>query len=464
MLSVADSKILVLGSGGLVGSALTRALEEKGHDVHQVKHRLDTDLRFEAPPHGNYSFCFFLACEVGGSKFLTAEHSQDQIQLYNEQMYQVVLPFLKENGIPFLFSSSMLAGQPTAYGKVKLLGEELTNATGVGKIVVFYNVYGYEKINTKSHVISDYVYNCLRSRGGNVQAHTDGAEFRQFSHSTDVAEGLIELMTSFDSLPPRTELTSGIWTSLKEIGNIVEEIGGCKISYTTEKSMLEKGPEPLHPHIVHTDLRVRIKEMFLEYERKHEDAKYYLSVVVSTGYSVLDAAKLASLVRDAKTLGLRCELLVLVEGPFTDEMSMFFRELDATSVVNTVIQRRFLPGNLQPYEILRSCAHFITGQFVMYVERGAVIPFPLLEQISKEQFDHGMMYSAFEVPHKSEIAAFALFCTLAPSSCPFPALKNQLSDRNVTFCISRTAALSSRFGALQKQRLRHFDHSVWFDV
>ena len=58
-------------------------------------------------------FVFFLACEVGGSKFLDDSNLtiQQQIIENNLKIYQVVFPYLARRKIPFLFTSSYLQAQ-----------------------------------------------------------------------------------------------------------------------------------------------------------------------------------------------------------------------------------------------------------------------------------------------------------------------------------------------------------------
>ena len=63
--------VLVLGSSELVGSSLVKRLRADGCLVLEVKHRHHVDLRVRgslASYAGKLDFCFFLACEVGGSK------------------------------------------------------------------------------------------------------------------------------------------------------------------------------------------------------------------------------------------------------------------------------------------------------------------------------------------------------------------------------------------------------------
>jgi len=119
-------------------------------DVLEVRNRRHIDLRvpgaldvFDA---ANVSFAFFLACEVGGSKFLDNSDAsiQQAIIESNLLIYQTVFPYFARRRIPFAFTSSSLQAQPTAYGAVKRLGERWVDsfgAGGIGRSVRLWNVY-----------------------------------------------------------------------------------------------------------------------------------------------------------------------------------------------------------------------------------------------------------------------------------------------------------------------------------
>ena len=107
--------VLVLGSGGLVGRALTAELQRRGYNVLESRDRMHLDLRvqgslsrFDDTP---IAFCFFLACEVGGSKFIASGSNEVAITRNNQKIYDNVFPYLQRRKIPFLFSSSQLSGE-----------------------------------------------------------------------------------------------------------------------------------------------------------------------------------------------------------------------------------------------------------------------------------------------------------------------------------------------------------------
>ena len=277
-------KVLVLGSGGFLGQYLTQQLARDGYDVIGVTGRGHVDLRNPAalpaflnsrpdawastdsaaasvspasPPRAlNMSFCFFLACEVGGSKFIdsTAADTQQAILRHNVQIYDAVFPWLRRTAVPFMFISSVLQTEPTPYGTVKRLGESWVNTfpplpsllalqqqqqqqqqqqssdpsasvpaesaalaqvkPQQGKSVRLWNLYGRERVGRKSHVLVDWALQCLER--GAVAALTDGREQRQFLHGQDAAAALALLMRRFAVADEVTDLTSAVTVTLRE--------------------------------------------------------------------------------------------------------------------------------------------------------------------------------------------------------------------------------------------------------
>ena len=63
---------------------------------------------------------------------------------------------LRRTKTPFVFASSQMYNMDNVYGTLKFLGEHYTRILG-GLSVRFWNVYGPEEINEKSHVIPDFI-------------------------------------------------------------------------------------------------------------------------------------------------------------------------------------------------------------------------------------------------------------------------------------------------------------------
>jgi len=244
-LSIPDpksGKVLVLGSGGLIGSAVLRWLKARNYETLEVKNRRHIDLRvpgaldvFNDEP---VSFVIFLACEVGGSKFIDNNGKNVQLAIieHNLLIYQTVIQWIEHRKIPYIFTSSYLQTQPNAYGAVKRLGEAWIKSVNVGRVVRFWNIYGHERIGLKSHVLTDWITQCLQNKA--ISGRTDGTEPRQFLHADDTANAVGIMMENYDKLDFATDVSSQRWTTLREVAEIIAQKAPhpCPITYTNEKA------------------------------------------------------------------------------------------------------------------------------------------------------------------------------------------------------------------------------------
>ena len=228
--------ILVLGSDGLIGSAVTDWLHTHNYRTLLIHNRTHVDLRITdaLPLHlaslhtqpTDIAFAFFLACEVGGSKFLQSASTatQSSILTHNLAIYHSVLPFLASYDIPFLFTSSYLSHMNTPYGAIKRTGEQLVRYLTdrpLGRIVRLWNIYGRERVGGKSHVLTDWVVGCTTS--GEVRSMSDGWEWRQFLHANDTAEAMGGMMERWQQLPLVTDLSSTQWVQMRRVAEVVVE-------------------------------------------------------------------------------------------------------------------------------------------------------------------------------------------------------------------------------------------------
>jgi len=247
-----NGPVLVLGSDGLIGSALRQWLLTHDFSVLEVKNREHIDLRqpnaLDRFDHAGIKFAFFLACEVGGSKFIDSSTESMKIIENNLHIYQTVFPWLQRHNIPFVFTSSYLQTEPTAYGTIKRLGERYIDALGFGKSVRLWNVYGAENPGLKAHVLTDWIDSCLES--GAILCRTDGFEPRQFTHTNDIAEALGKTIEHYDILERNTDLSSGKWISLRDVADVVRAQAvvvtqkECAITYSTTPAVSRSQPEP----------------------------------------------------------------------------------------------------------------------------------------------------------------------------------------------------------------------------
>ena len=220
-------KYLVLGSCGQVGLSLTTYLRSIGKDVEEIDILRDTyeDLRYNSfvieQKIRNADFVYFLAFDVGGSKYLAKNQKSIQLIINNTRMMDTVFVLLQKYNKKFIFASSQMASMGhSPYGACKLLGEHYTEILG-GKTVKFWNVYGVEHDEEKFHVITDFIKKARDTKLINML--TDGEEERQFLFADDCSECLYKLSLNFDSIDTSTHLhiTSFTWTKIKDIAEIV---------------------------------------------------------------------------------------------------------------------------------------------------------------------------------------------------------------------------------------------------
>ncbi len=224
-------KITILGSSGQIGAYLTDYLRKKdyevtefdiarhhGEDLTQIPNlNLDRAIK-------NADFVFFLAFDVGGSRYLKKyQHTFDFLN-NNARMMVNVFDLLKKYNKRFVFASSQMSNMGySPYGACKKLGELYTTSLK-GLTVKFWNVYGIEKDMEKAHVITDFIRKGFEE--GEFEMMTDGTEERQFLYAEDCCEGLETVMTNYTDFKPEDPLhiTSFNSTSIKDVAHIIQ---GC---------------------------------------------------------------------------------------------------------------------------------------------------------------------------------------------------------------------------------------------
>ena len=222
-------KILNLGSSGQIGAYLSEYLRKKGHTV------IDFDKN-ETPNHDltvipnqylenaieTADFVFFLAFDVGGSRYLKKyQHTFDFIN-NNTRLMANVFGLLEKYNKRFVFASSQISNMShSPYGVMKRVGELYTTALK-GRIVKFWNVYGIEKDHEKSHVITDFIRKGFEE--GEFEMMTDGTEERQFLYAEDCCEALETIMENYTDFKPEDPLhiTSFRSTSIKEVAETIQ--------------------------------------------------------------------------------------------------------------------------------------------------------------------------------------------------------------------------------------------------
>ncbi len=222
-------KVTILGSGGQIGAYLTEYLRDKGHEVTEFdivngeeedltkipNTKLMHDIRVS-------DFVFFLAFDVGGSRYLKKyQHTYDFIN-NNARLMVNVFQYLAEYRKPFVFASSQMSNMSySPYGVLKRVGELYTQTLG-GLTVKFWNVYGVEKDAEKSHVITDFIRRGFEE--GEFEMLTDGTEERQFLYAEDCCEALETVMECYSDFKPTDPLhiTSFHNDSIKSVAEMIQ--------------------------------------------------------------------------------------------------------------------------------------------------------------------------------------------------------------------------------------------------
>jgi nucleoside-diphosphate-sugar epimerase len=215
-------KITVLGSSGQIGAYLTDYLRKKGHYVYEFDVVNNPHEDMTLIPNllleeriADSDFVFFLAFDVGGSRYLKKYQHTFQFIDNNGRLMVNAFGLLKKYNKRFIFASSQMSNMSySPYGVLKNVGELYTKSLN-GLIVKFWNVYGIEKDHEKSHVITDFIRKGFET--GVIDMLTDGQEEREFLYAEDCCEALETIMENYDDFTPEDNLHITSFHSTKVI-------------------------------------------------------------------------------------------------------------------------------------------------------------------------------------------------------------------------------------------------------
>ena len=224
-------KILVLGSSGQVGAYLTDYLRNKGYDVREFDivngewQDMTTIPNPELHRHiMSADFIFFLAFDVGGSRYLKKYQHTFEFINNNTRLMANAFTLIEKYNKPFVFASSQMSNMSySPYGVLKRVGELYTKALN-GLTVKFWNVYGIEHDEEKSHVITDFIRKGFESDV--VEMLTDGTEERQFLYAEDCCEALETVMDKYNEFGREDPLhiTSFKYSTVSEVASIITQL------------------------------------------------------------------------------------------------------------------------------------------------------------------------------------------------------------------------------------------------
>ena len=221
-------KITILGSSGQIGAYLSEYLRSKGHvviDFDKVE-TLNHDMtvipnQYLENAIETADFVFFLAFDVGGSRYLKKYQHTFQFIDNNARLMANAFGILQKYNKRFIFASSQMSNMSySPYGVLKNVGELYAKSLN-GLIVKFWNVYGIENDHEKAHVITDFIRKGFDT--GVIDMLTDGQEEREFLYAEDCCEALETIMENYSSFTPEDNLhiTSFRSTKILDIANII---------------------------------------------------------------------------------------------------------------------------------------------------------------------------------------------------------------------------------------------------
>lgn len=273
---MAETRELILGGEGLIGSTLSEALRQMGHHVKSLDLKSGYDVRqIDDQPFREADRVWFLAWDTGGARYIEARDRQHEQYKNNCEITLRVLDALSRTRTPFLFASSQLAGLPTAYGTTKFMAATWSAQLG-GKVARLWNTYGWEHPDVRSHVITDLVLSGLTE--GRVKCMTDGNERRRFIYKTDCVAALIQL---FDSESQTAEISGPEWVTIRQVG---EEIAR-QLSTTFEAGRATGSEVMIDPQEILPGWQPRVT-LDEGIGRVIADARAYLPVAVSSESTV----------------------------------------------------------------------------------------------------------------------------------------------------------------------------------
>lgn len=271
-------KIFVAGHGGLVGSAIVRALENAGYENLVIKTKLELDLTdpsavdvFFATEKPTY--VFLAAAKVGGimaNKTFPADFIQTNLEIQNNVIKASHTHEVKK--LLFLGSSCIypkLAKQPIKE-EYLLTGQlEPTNeAYAVAKIAgimmcqSYHQQYGDNFISVMptnlygpndnfdletSHVLPALIrrfHEAKQQAATSVTLWGTGSPKREFLHVDDLADACIYLMNTYDD-PEIVNIGTGEDISIKELAETIKEVVGYQGSIEWDSSKPDGTPRKL---------------------------------------------------------------------------------------------------------------------------------------------------------------------------------------------------------------------------
>jgi nucleoside-diphosphate-sugar epimerase len=245
-------KYLVLGSEGQIGKPLVNFLREHGHTAIEYDFRRNPleDLRYLDQDEQRHifldklnecDFVFFLAFDVGGSKYLSENDNDFDFIHNNVSLLKNTFELIKEHKKPFIFTSTQMSDMVhSSYGNAKLIGEKYTKSLN-GLYVKLWNVYGpeFDIEETRCHVITDFIRSA--SEKNCINMRTSGNECRQFLYVEDCCEALLSLSKKYNEISRDEQLhiSNFEWSTIESVAQIISSVFNCNYTKGQKKDTVQ---------------------------------------------------------------------------------------------------------------------------------------------------------------------------------------------------------------------------------
>ena len=290
---------LVLGSEGVIGKNFCNYIENMGKIC--VKWDIKLGNKYDLRNYNydlkkaidNAEYILFAAFDIGGFKFLS---NIDEYFIDNNMRIMTnTFPLLKNKKFIFL-STTMINIPENEYGSLKKIGEHYTNKLN-GVNIRLWNVYDYENVSYRSHVIADFIETAIEHNEINILSN--GEEERQFLNATDCSRALYNIFLNYYNFQSKKyiDLSSFKWISIKDLANIINTYIPCKITYGTKKDYYVKNDPDKYILDYFTPI-IDIEDGIQEFIKKRRmisemslDNKYLKNIINTTLYGKGDSDK-----------------------------------------------------------------------------------------------------------------------------------------------------------------------------
>jgi len=257
------ARLLLTGSAGLIGRALSATLSRQGHEVqgydirHPPGHPEHGDVRQKSALRARARGCDGIIHLAAIARVGAGEADPELCHAVNvEGVGNLLAVAARLPGRPFvlLASSREVYGEPAVlpvaetapllpinvYGRSKAAAEglvETARAAGLRTQIVRYaNVYGCIH-DHPDRVVPAFA--CAAASGGEMRVRGAGNSY-DFTHVDDVARGTAQLVAALldgeRALPP-LQLVSGAPTRLDQLARLARRLGGDRARYVEEPSV-----------------------------------------------------------------------------------------------------------------------------------------------------------------------------------------------------------------------------------